>query len=68
MFCKIVKGLPYGQLLIAKRTGIAEWEWPSQVLHVSADFVRFTTEPLEAATLDGFQIHSLPVPTTRDFI
>ncbi|MDA0854572.1 MAG: HAMP domain-containing sensor histidine kinase, partial [Proteobacteria bacterium] len=61
------KGLPYGQLLIAKKLDLQEWEQPSQVLHVSADLVSLTMEPLTANALDGFRIHSLPVPTTRDF-
>ena len=61
------KGLPYGQLLIAKKLDLQEWEQPSQVLHVSADLVSLTMEPLTANVLDGFRIHSLPVPTTRDF-
>jgi len=61
------KGLPYGQLLIAKKLDLQEWEQPSQVLHVSADLVRLTMKPLTTNALDGFRIHSLPVPTTRDF-
>jgi signal transduction histidine kinase len=61
------QGLPYGQLLIAKELNLQEWEQPSQLLHVSADLIRFTTEPLPAATLDGFRIHSLPVPTSSGF-
>jgi len=61
------KGLPYGQLLIAKKLDLQEWEQPSQVLHVSADLVSLTMEPLTANALDGFRIHSLLVPTTRDF-
>ena len=61
------QGLPYGQLVIAKQLELREWEWLPQLLHVSADLVRFTTEPLEAGSIAGYQTHSLPVPTTNEF-
>ncbi len=48
------KGLPYGQLLIAKKLDLQEWEQPSQVLHVSADLVRFTMEPLTSKCFGRF--------------
>ena len=61
------QGLPYGQLLIAKQLDLQEWEWLPQLLHVSADLVRFATEPLGTDSIAGYRTHSLPVPTTNKF-
>ena len=59
------KGLPYGQLLIAKELDLKKWEQPSQSL-LSADFVHFTIESLNPDSADRYRIYSQPVPTTRE--
>jgi nitrogen fixation/metabolism regulation signal transduction histidine kinase len=54
-------------LLIAKQLNLQEWEQQPQLLHISADSVSFTIKPLEPNSIVGYRIHSLLVPTTREF-